>query len=132
LDFPCFLCNMVIQSNLRLANPRLHSSPNLHDFKEARVQQLLLLQILHKWIRAISWSLLRNRIHQEGKCRKQNGPNNLYLFSSRPASNSFSTAIHTPNTNTVQSHSTDLPHSSHDLQPHNMVQKEKAIKQKQL
>ena len=87
MGFSSVLLHTVLQSDLRLVIPTFRSRCDLSCSAQARVQQLLQMQNLHKRLWKTRRRILWKRIRQERKCWKQVGANSFYLFSSFSSSN---------------------------------------------
>jgi hypothetical protein len=123
MGFPRFLRRMVLQPSLRLAALNLHSRSNLHDSAPLRMQQLLLLQVLHQWLRQTRRHLLRNRLPQERKRGQQAGNCSFHLLFAGSASSNISMSLAVRNVFISQGLGYCVPVGSFRLQPNNLAQK---------
>lgn len=90
MGFSSVFWHTVLQSDLRLGIPAFRSHCNLSYSAQARLQQLLQMQNLHKRLWKTRRRILWKRIRQERKRWKQAGANSFYLFSSFSASSNNS------------------------------------------
>ena len=107
---------------LRLAIPARRSRDNLPYSAQARLQQLLQMQVMYKRLRKIGRRILWKRLHQERKRRKQAWDDSFCLFFAASASSHGSIFLAFGSFFVSESVSASLPFGSGCLQLNYLVQ----------